>query len=291
MNFEKRIWLKPFYSASYRDNPELIQLLIDHHAKIDEPEGMASGLHMATTFQQLGNVKVFLKNGANINTKGADLMTPLYYCLLSPKAKYSIVDYLIIHGANVNICDSFGTSPLNQALATADPKIVKRLIPLTNSNLLATTEPPVLVWALNQNEESLFDMLLRRGVNVNSKSSFGETALPLALKQGYVDFAKKLIAHGADVNASLSDGTTPMQYAVRKGNSALVSLLHSRGAKVDLPNKEGITPLMDAARLGDEKIVRILLLYGANRNIKDSSLRTAKQWAAISGYNELATIL
>lgn len=108
--------------------------------------------------------------------------------------------------------------------------------------------------------------LLDSGMNANSKTAQGTTALMLASRD--LEKVKLLIEHGADVNARAASGLTPIMVASRyRGNAAVVRLLLQKGAR---PNAEkGIEVRYDASALflavmaGDVETAKVLVDAGA----------------------------
>ncbi|MGI9298628.1 MAG: ankyrin repeat domain-containing protein, partial [Gammaproteobacteria bacterium] len=96
-------------------------------------------------------------------------------------------------------------------------------------------------------------------VDVNGKDKNGRTALFIAVRRDYAEFAMNLMAHGA--------------YAV----------------DVTIPNRHGRTPLMWAAQNGDFALVLDLLKNGANIHAqRDGNDRTALDFALDNGNSEVA---
>ena len=111
---------------------------------------------------------------------------------------------------------------------------------------------------------------LAAGTDVNAKSFYGETPLPLALKNGKWEIAELLIAGGVNVNARADYsarllGYTPLQYAAMEGHKEIAQLLIFKGAdvnaKVDFGEAE--TPLHKAASGGHKEIAQLLIAKGA----------------------------
>ncbi|MGI9298512.1 MAG: ankyrin repeat domain-containing protein [Gammaproteobacteria bacterium] len=99
-------------------------------------------------------------------------------------------------------------------------------------------------------------------VDVNGQDKNGRTALFIAVKRGYAEFAMNLIAHGA--------------YSV----------------DVTIPNGNGRTPLMWAAQNGDFELVLDLLKNGANIHAqRNGNDRTALDFALNNGNSDVAEYL
>jgi ankyrin repeat protein len=150
----------------------------------------------------------------------------------------AVIDLLLAAGADVNIVNTQGDSPLallEQVLGEKDPRIRK---------LLADKE----VVALNQ--EALDDKLIT------------------AIKARDYDQVKELLAQGADVNAGALDYSgkieykSTMSYAISNGDLGMCRLLIENGANVhsDYAHRD---PLKLAIEKGDDQICQFLIEHGA----------------------------
>lgn len=149
-----------------------------------------------------------LNEGAPVDelSEGQWRATPLYWSLFN--CKVEAAELLLKKGANVNLADSYGSSPLHLAVRCKKVKL------------------------------SLIEQLIQKGADVHYKNTAdGLTSLHYASSSGSVDVAKLLIDKGADVNAVDNKGTTPLILAVKKNSLAMVRLLLERGADVNLRDK------------------------------------------------------
>ncbi|MDP2435721.1 MAG: ankyrin repeat domain-containing protein [archaeon] len=145
--------------------------------------------------------------------------------------------------------------------------------------------------------------LLEGGVDVESTSSKGGTAMYYAAQEGHAEFilllldsgarvnvavgadavtpllsasslgraeaVEVLLAAGADANAVRAfDGATSLLFAVASGNVRIAEALLCAGADKDAARGDGTTPLFLACQNGDAALVGLLLAAGANRNIR-----------------------
>ena len=141
-------------------------------------------------------IELLLANGANVNNtapKKGQYFTrtpPLIHAVKNNL--FDIYKILIERGANVNLQDSEGTTPLMHA---SDIKIVKDLI--------------------------------SKGAIVNEKNNDGETALMLKYRSKNIELIKCLIENGADVNLKdhIGVGQSLLLKAYRINNIELVTYL------------------------------------------------------------------
>lgn len=225
---------------------------LDASGRIDESSGMTL-LHFAILSNSTGVVRELLQAGADVEADSA-AGTPLYAALmfgvneLNPskrESKGEIVDLLLTAGANVNVLNEWGDSPLNVA-------------------------------ASGRNVGFCLEMarkLVDRGAHVNVKNDFSLTPLHEAFAVFVVEdldpsphpdtlesrapLVAFLIASGADVNAVSIDGETPIFFAL--GDIESMKLLLGAGAKVDIRNKKDETPFDVAMKEGNDDAVKLLL--------------------------------
>jgi ankyrin repeat protein len=134
------------------------------------------------------------------------------------------------HGADVNVRDAEGNTPLILAALYSSPECV--------------------------------DFLIQKGADVNAANKAGATALIRAATS--YEKARKLVAAGAQVRMRTALGNTPLVLAARRaGNSRTVQLLLQHDADATERNDAGISPILSGAASGDVETVRLLLDAGA----------------------------
>jgi hypothetical protein len=150
------------------------------------------------------------------------------------------VDLLLDHGADVNIQNAEGDTPMHLA---------------TIAGL-----------------QEICHMILINGYSVNIKNADGETALHNAALVGLVKICSLLLREGADVNSQDSYLSTPLHTAVNRGYIDIAEILLNRGADINLKNSVGETPLSIAQKRNRPGWVELLTkekdkfsMYGGNR--------------------------
>jgi ankyrin repeat protein len=120
------------------------------------------------------------------------------------KGNARVAEVLISMGADVNAKNTEGGTPLQQAVLTDDPEMVK--------------------------------VLVSHGADVNAKeyragvTALHYTALAKENVEIAIEIAKILVSSGADINAKDNRGSTPLDLAKVRG-TAMVQYLSSVGAK------------------------------------------------------------
>ena len=115
----------------------------------------------------------------------------------------------------------------------------------------AVLDAQSLLDAAERDDLDAVTSLVASGVDVNSKSDDGTTALIWAAMRGNAAMAEKLLAAGANPNISNTYGVTPLQVAIENAAKEVVQILLLKGANPNAARESGETPLMTAARMGN----------------------------------------
>ncbi len=189
-----------------------------------------------------------LEEGADVNLAQGDGTTPLHWAAYH--LDLGVVERLLDRGAQARTTNRYGASPLGEAAKAGNAAIVARL--------------------------------LEAGADAEAANGDGETALMLTARTGSTEVAKLLIDAGADVNAREAwRDQTALMWAAESAHADLVALLIEKGADVRTraavndwgsqitsePRAQyrptgGLTPLLYAARAGCTDCVRAILAAG-----------------------------
>ena len=146
-----------------------------------------------------------------------------------------LAQMLIFYGANVNLFDEKGNTPLIGAVY-CDNETVKMLLDRgANPNIQKRWDKltPLILAALRGDQE-IVENLLAHGANTNLQWYNGETALILASEKGYKEIVEMLLAHDANVDLRVNyDGTSALIRARRNGHKEIVKMLLAKNPKID----------------------------------------------------------
>ena len=158
----------------------------------------------------LNGVKSAVENGADIEEQGGEFPTGTGLHHACYKGYFSISDYLIQSGAELNSGNKHGSLPIHYACINGHLDTVK---------------------------------LLSKRSDIRSTNNYGHTPLHLASLNGRTSVAEHLIECGAQVNSKDNDGYMPIHYACQKMHLDTVKLLVRKGSDLTSTTNAGCTPL------------------------------------------------
>ena len=189
-------------------NPDSVSFKINAYSDIPGIAG-DSALRFAVFAGHAGIVKMLLANGANPNIENKNGSTPL--TASSGKGISEIVQILLDNGANPNQDVNNGGTPLIFAAQDGYAEVVK--------------------------------ILLDGGANPNQTNQVdnkGWTALMFAVYYGHAEAVKVLLDGEANPNQSNNKGWTALNIAAEKGQPEVAKVLLDCGASPDKRNNEGV---------------------------------------------------
>ena len=225
------------------------------------------------------SVKALIAAGADVNVTDSKGMTPLILAVFLDNE--NCVEVLIAGHADVNAKEThLGNTALMTAAKTGNAGILKALI-AARADVNAKDKEG---WTalMKTHDAGIIKVLRAAGADVNAKNNIGLTALMYTEDAGS---AKVLIAAGADVNAKDNNGATALLGAALAKDAGRVKVLIAAGANVNEKDNTGWAPLMGAANKGCAECIEALIAAGGGMvvNAKDVSGNTALMYAAQSG--------
>jgi ankyrin repeat protein len=138
------------------------------------------------------------------------------------------VNDLLSKGADVNVKDENGVTPLMQA-KTRDMALV--LIDAgANINAQDINKTSAVMYATSYADVER--MLLEKGAKPDVQNSIGDTALIWCGRFGRTDSAHALLEHGASISLNNQKGETALAAAKREGHPDVTELLEAENAAV-----------------------------------------------------------
>ena len=201
-----------------------------------------------------------LHHGALLNLKTAGGETSLT-CISQHLNDYrKEVQYLAAKGADVNLPNDTGETPLHIAAIHGNNKTVRTLLSI--------------------------------GAHINHQDNFGETALMIAAGKHDIECVILLLECGAKKDLKSVCGHTALITAIKNIHYAesykIIDSLLENGCNTDIPDEEGQTPLYLAVELDERPMISKLLQFGADIFTETKYGMTPFLASIITGYDELA---
>ncbi|GKT64812.1 ankyrin repeat protein [Colletotrichum tofieldiae] len=223
--------------------------------------------------------QMLITAGADPNRISSEGSTPLHACIFAHD-RPDIVEELVLRGADIDIRDGDGNTPLLASINEGRRKCALYLITLgADVTLTNTVGYSVLHAAATEGDEFLLSKILewynierlrlRSNINVNAQTTGGHsTPLHLAAVCGHIGAMEILLNNGADTKMKNNERKTPLHLAVIGGDSdAVIKLLEAAGTELDARDDEGATPLVLAAHYYETEIQQLLVAFGADVNV------------------------
>ena len=311
-------FLKIVVAAVGRGDLETVRQLVD-----DNPAWIHTvGSHGRTMLWEaayrgkLEMVQFLLERGADINLPGCYHIehrleiTP--YCAARLKERDGVADYLLQHGATIDIHTAAYLGDYETVHSHLDKDIN-----LVNSGYLQAVMLPVgkphtfehsvaewatpLCYAVMGGNPAIVELLIERGATITPHS---EHLLDYAVSEDRVEITKLLLENGADpsraprilnddsemsvllkshgvppkdINAQNHMGWPPLVYACRGDNGEHpdeIQRLLELGADINIQNYKGKTGLHCAAKAGFLKVINLLIEKGATLDAIDKDGET-----------------
>ena len=189
--------------AASKGLSKAVKFLLDLGAFIDGfPDENMVPLLWSLQAKEPGVAQLLVDCGANVNALDCDGRVVLHF--IAASGDWDGVMWLIEHGADVDVKDSFNVTPLIACLGAVSRREDPRL-------------------------EQIAKALIERGADVNATSDTDHwTPLFFAAQNGQFYLAKYLISCGAKVNVKDLKNCTPLHLAVVGKSLELVQNLKSR---------------------------------------------------------------
>lgn len=184
------------------------------------------------------------KRSILINQKDPNGFTALIHATRA--GHYSIVEFLLNNGADIEIQTNRGSTALQHACDKGHAQIANLLL--------------------------YYCAKLKNKQAINHQDKNGFNALIHAAKNGYLDIIKALLMRGADINATDLDGTTALMIALENNHLDVAVCLLSHYSEIknieaiNYKDKYGWTSLHLCAAKGHLKCAETLLINGADAN-------------------------
>ena len=239
-------------------------------------------------------------DGLDVNETQADGTSALAWAVYHDDI--SSTELFLKFGADPNIANDLGVTPLSLACENGNATIISKLLQAgADSNKARVTGVTPLMLCANMGTSVAVEELIKHGADVNvSENKEHQTALMWATAEKYPRVIQLLVDAGADVDAisktipepepyiiedenlvfgrnypvtvrfpEFTGGFTALYFAAQQGDIEAAKILLDAGADINKYSKEHGTPLIIALTSGHEDIAKFFLDNGADPNLKD----------------------
>lgn len=272
------------WAVAYR-HPTVVRALLERGANVRarSKAGFAP-LMFAAQQGDLDTTRVLLEAGADLDARTPDSSSALLIAsasldasttgqsmVVNPSGHEAVALLLLERGADPNVADAGGVTPLHAAVRNGRLDLTRALLARGASPNARLLQPQRGI-PFADLDERLWDP--------------GATPLLTAAKAANGELMRLLAAHGADPSITGNDGTTPLMAAAGVGRtegqtmvteeSALeaVTLALELGNHINAARSDGWTALHGAAYNGADTVVRFLATNGAMLDVRDQQGRT-----------------
>ncbi|KAH9477165.1 Vegetative incompatibility protein HET-E-1 [Psilocybe cubensis] len=310
-------------AASFRGYNSMIETLLKHGAYVNAAIGGVYGtaLQAAACTGHGSVIEALLKHGADVNAVGGKYGTALQAASYIPTyigsgslhtmgdlygANQSLVKKLLKYGADNNAVGENYVSARQAFLQSLDEARTQRSTEIWGVGGNSGTSIQI---ASSVGKDTVVELLLQHGADVNTMGGKFATALQAASVSGCTSVIKTLLQHGADVNAVGGMYGTALQAAsyrpkyhnmrssdlmedpCRDNQSSSKTLLQ-HGTDVNLVHGDFGKAALQAMSIGGSyPVVEALLKHGSDVNIVGGAFNTALQAAAYGGHQSLVGAL
>ncbi len=237
INVNSRINSKVLISATEKARIRILVFLLKN---IQSKKYLPFALRLAAKSGKQDVVKLLLKYGANVNAKysygGSALFEAVAYF------RHNVMKILLKHGANVNYPYRYhkfkhnlyknGFTPLMSSVKNNDFESFSYLINSVKKVDQAHLST-CLSLAIENNNEKIFNALLKLITNINVAGIYGKISLISASKNAGLYFVKNLLQRKANIDLKDNKGQSALSAAVLSEKKDIIDVLLEYGANVN----------------------------------------------------------
>lgn len=246
-------------------------------------------LLQAVLDNDLDLVRKLVQEGADVNElcRGT---SSLHEAITEITDNLGMVKFLIEHGADASLKNSYGQAPLNLAPHGSNRYAICKLLLENGANPNDETDGGVTpLHKFLQLTDSLEDikLLLDYQADIAAVDEWGQNALHYAARNTSLNLVEFLVLdHGLDVEFTNADDQSVLHIAAEWNTSSIYEFLLKHNAKVNRRDRDHCTPLFYAVRNvvvdEPEAVVEVLLKYSAvlfDESTNWSALKTTLEFS------------
>ena len=191
---------------------EVAKVLLKFGANVNTQDKHGdSPLHSALLYHNTDNIALLLEHNADLSLINAGGRMPIHVA-----SEVDALKLLIGKGADPNVQDLVGNSPLHYAVADKDKERAKFLVQLESINVNLANEAGSTPLHLTSGDSELANLLLEAGANPNLPDMNANTPLHLAVRGRHKESVKLMLEKKGDTSLANTNGKTPLNMAKDK---------------------------------------------------------------------------
>ncbi|XP_069581189.1 ankyrin repeat and SOCS box protein 2-like isoform X2 [Brachyistius frenatus] len=225
-------------------------------------------LHQAAHYGQLQCVRILVRADPR-SVNRCNLKNETALLLAAGRGNVSCVEFLLAHGADLNIVSKDRYTPLYAACERPDEAVAQLLLRSgAPVNRPCGQGQSALHEACRHGRPALCRMLLDAGADLHAKNIYKIQPLFTAAQLGHADVIRLLAEKGADINGQASDGASPVFEASKNGHLSAVQMLLSLKADANRATRSGLLPLHVAVQNNHTRIVSLLIRVTSRTRVR-----------------------
>ncbi len=281
--------LAELLQAARRGDAEGVRQAIAQGADVDAPPppesaDQRSALIASATAVELGALRALIAAGANVNRVCGGLTALLAATRDSFDGRISAVLTLLANGADPNLADEAGNTPLHFAASTRDAAVVQSLADV-GARIDAVNREGMtpLALACEAGNFVVVEFLIKLGAQPDVDGTTPALLFAAAVDGDDARGVKRLLKARAKVEARGPQGRSALMVAALADNAEIAEALLAAGADVDAQDEAGACALLEAARAGANRVLRRLMFHKPDTSRRDARQRSALHLAARAG--------
>ncbi|PIK39708.1 putative ankyrin-3 [Apostichopus japonicus] len=238
--------------------------------QLDVNQRGKNGLTAAMIAAEIGSaekMQMLLDNGADIaNLVDDEGETVLHKSSHWSKGNVVLLKFLISEGAQVNVLDNLGRSPLHWAVIQGHTSTAETLLCYNVDEVIDLDDRfqhRPIHYAIRTCRSDVAQLLVNNNCKLDDEEAMGDSMLIYAVKNGDRPMCELMLRHCKNANDVDLQGWTALHHAVQRGDPGICQLLLTKSSTKNMPDHEHRqTPIYVAVSLCQIEIVTLLLEHG-----------------------------